>query len=429
MKEYARTIPKKGGKSLVERVILHCDMNGFYASVEGLEYPELQEKPFAVCGDPHSRRGIILAKNEIAKQYGVKTAETIWQAKKKCPSLVLLPAHHDKYAHYSKLANAIYRQYTDRVEPCSIDESWLDVTQSRRLFGDGKEIADTLRKRMKQELGLSISVGVSFNKIFAKMGSDYKKPDATTVITKENFQELLYPLPVSDMISIGHSAAEKLKAAGIETIGQLAAGEVTCIKRILGKAGETVYAYANGEDPREVALAGEKREIKSVGNSMTFRRNLIHLEELRSGVVFLSDTVAGRLRENRKKCWTVQVTLRDPEFRDRSKQKKLSHATNLEGDIAKEAMSLVQALWKPGDAVRLIAVTAAQLQEETQIQQLTFWEDTEGKQREKREKLERTIDSLRNRYGKQIVQFGSSVGNELVEKTVQKPEVEEGKMQ
>lgn len=400
----------------MERVILHCDMNGFYASVEGLEHPELQDKPFAVCGDPESRRGIILAKNEIAKQYGVKTAETIWQAKRKCPELVLLRAHHEKYEYYSKLANEIYQEYTDRVEPCSIDESWLDVTGSQRLFGSGEDIANTLRRRMKEELGLTISVGVSFNKIFAKMGSDYRKPNATTVITRQNYKQLLYPLPVSELILVGRAAEEKLKTVGIETIGQLAESNFEMIRRMLGKMGETIYAYANGDDAREVALVEEHREVKSVGNSMTFRRNLSQVEEVRSGVVFLADTVAGRLRAHHKKCFTVQVTLRDPDFHDRSKQKKLPRATNLAGEISQAAMELIETFWRPGKPVRLISVTAAQLQEENHVQQMTFWEETEGKKQERMEKLERAMDTIRGRYGKGSIGFGSNVGNELVEK-------------
>ena len=176
----------------MDRVILHCDLNCFYASVELLSHPDLRDVPMAVCGDPNSRHGIILAKNEPAKKFGIQTAETIWQAKKKCPDLVLLPPHHDLYREYSRKVNAIYDQYTDLVEPFGIDESWLDVTHTLHLFGgDAKVLADTLRERMKQELGLTLSVGISFNKVFAKLGSDYKKPDATTVISRENWKELV----------------------------------------------------------------------------------------------------------------------------------------------------------------------------------------------------------------------------------------------
>ncbi|MGN0968552.1 MAG: DNA polymerase IV, partial [Oscillospiraceae bacterium] len=200
----------------MERTILHCDLNGFFASVELLSHPELRDRPVAVCGDPESRHGIILAKNEPAKRYGVKTAETIWQARSKCPDLVLLPAHHGEYRKYSKLINALYERYTDLVEPFGIDESWLDVTGSMHLFGgSGKAVADRLRREVRETFGLTISVGVSFNKIFAKLGSDYKKPDATTVITRENFREIVWPLPVTDLLFVGRSAAGVLAKYGV----------------------------------------------------------------------------------------------------------------------------------------------------------------------------------------------------------------------
>ncbi|MBR3640621.1 MAG: DNA polymerase IV, partial [Oscillibacter sp.] len=208
----------------MERIILHCDLNSFFASVELLSRPELRDVPVAVSGDPASRHGIILAKNEPAKKFGVKTAETIWQAKKKCPDLVLLPSHHALYREYSKKVNAIYDEYTDLVEPFGIDESWLDVTHTLHLFGgDAKGLADALRARLREELGLTISVGVSFNKVFTKLGSDYKKPDATTVISPENWKEIVWPLPVGDLLFVGAAARKAFAQYGVETVGQLAA--------------------------------------------------------------------------------------------------------------------------------------------------------------------------------------------------------------
>ena len=224
---------KEGGA--MDRIILHCDLNCFYASVELLSHPDLRDIPTAVCGDPTSRHGIILAKNEPAKRCGVQTAETIWQAKKKCPALVLLPPHHDLYREYSRKVNAIYEEYTDLVEPFGIDESWLDVTGSLHLFGgDAKALADTLRQRMKQELGLTLSVGVSFNKVFAKLGSDYQKPDATTVISRENWKKLVWPLPVGDLLFVGSAARKLLRQYGVETIGQLAACRVEMLETVMG---------------------------------------------------------------------------------------------------------------------------------------------------------------------------------------------------
>ncbi|MEG2852280.1 MAG: DNA polymerase IV, partial [Hydrogenoanaerobacterium sp.] len=185
-----------------ERTILHCDLNGFFASVECLLRPELRTVPMAVCGDPTMRHGIILAKNELAKKYNITTAETIWQAQRKCPQLVLVQPHHDEYYKYSCLVNEIYRRYTDLVEPFGIDESWLDITGTIHLFGDGKTVADKLREVVEHELGLTISVGVSFNKIYAKLGSDYKKPNATTVISQQNYKEIVYPLPVNSLLYV-----------------------------------------------------------------------------------------------------------------------------------------------------------------------------------------------------------------------------------
>ena len=231
----------------MDRIILHCDLNCFYASVELLSHPDLRDIPTAVCGDPTSRHGIILAKNEPAKRCGVQTAETIWQAKKKCPALVLLPPHHDLYREYSRKVNAIYEEYTDLVEPFGIDESWLDVTGSLHLFGgDAKALADTLRQRMKQELGLTLSVGVSFNKVFAKLGSDYQKPDATTVISRENWKKLVWPLPVGDLLFVGSAARKLLRQYGVETIGQLAARRVEMLETVMGKLGGQLYAYGHG---------------------------------------------------------------------------------------------------------------------------------------------------------------------------------------
>ena len=276
-----------------DRVILHCDLNCFFASVELLSHPDLRDIPTAVCGDPASRHGIILAKNEPAKRLGIQTAETIWQAKKKCPGLVLLPPHHGLYREYSRRVNAIYEQYTDLVEPFGIDESWLDITGSMHLFGgDPKAIADALRRRLRQELGLTISVGVSFNKVFAKLGSDYKKPDATTVISRENWQDIVWPLPVGDLLFVGRAAGRVLHQYGLETIGQLAACSPQMLETLLGKLGLQLHEYANGLDGSPVRPAGQQEPVKSVGNGTTFPKNLTRWEEVQRGLAVLSDSGA-----------------------------------------------------------------------------------------------------------------------------------------
>ncbi len=281
----------------MDRTILHCDLNSFYASVELLDRPDLRDKPVAVCGDPESRHGIILAKNEPAKKYQIKTAETIWQAQRKCPDLVLLPAHHHKYHHWSKVINAIYERYTDLVEPFSIDESWLDITGSMHLFGgDAKAIADQIRHVVKAETGLSISVGVSFNKVFAKLGSDMKKPDATTVIRREDVASKVWPLPVTDMLFVGKASAKVLTQYGVGTIGDLVRFGRDPLIQLLGKMGGQLYEYASGLERGPVVRADELPPPKSIGNSITFRRNLLGLEDIRTGVALLADSVAARLR-------------------------------------------------------------------------------------------------------------------------------------
>ena len=257
----------------MDRVIFHCDLNSFYASVELLDHPELRHLPVAVCGDPESRHGIILAKNEPAKAFGVKTAETIWQARKKCPELVLLPAHHSKYRDFSRQVNGLYREYTDLVESFGIDESWLDVTGTLHLFGgDARALADQLRDRIRSQFGLTISVGVSFNKVFAKLGSDYKKPDATTVITRENYRQIVWPLPVTDLLYVGRAAAHTFQRFNIRTIGDLANFDRDALFSLLGKTGAQLHDFASGADRSPVAPASQSTPPKSVGNGCTFAR-------------------------------------------------------------------------------------------------------------------------------------------------------------
>ena len=341
---YRENIWRRGGLP-VDRVILHCDLNCFYASVELLSHPDLREIPTAVCGDPSSRHGIILAKNEPAKKYGVQTAETIWQARKKCPGLVLLPPHHSLYRQYSRKVNGIYDQYTDLVEPFGIDESWLDVTHTLHLFGgDARALADTLRMRIRQELGLTLSVGVSFNKVFAKLGSDYQKPDATTVISRENWQSLVWPLPVGDLLYVGGAARKLLRQYGVETIGQLASCRREMLETLMGKMGTQLHEYANGLDRDPVRSRAEAEPVKSVGNGTTFPHNLTTREEVRRGIAVLADSVATRLRRLEMYAGGVQVTVRDPAFHDRSRQRQFAAPTHLIRDLTESAMDLTAEL-------------------------------------------------------------------------------------
>ena len=396
-----------------DRTILHCDCNAYFASVESIDRPELKTVPMAVCGDPESRHGIILAKNELAKKYGIVTAETVWQAKRKCPQLVLIPPSRGKYGYYCDKINAIYQEYTDRVEAFSVDESWLDLTGCLRAFpGGGKEVADLLRARIRDTFGLTISVGVSFNKVFAKLGSDYKKPDATTVITRENYQTLLWPLPAQDMLFVGRSAAAALTDAGILTIGDIARAGRAQMLSLLGRAGETIWAYACGLDESPVRKTGERDAVKSVGNSITFRRDLIGQADIRAGLTMLCDSVGSRLRKHGFFCTTVQIQIKDPSLKTIQRQKRLDAPTNATTELLHAAAALVRSVWPENKPIRLLSVTATGLTEQAAIQMRLMDDDTA--KRERNAKLDRAIDSIRARYGKEAIAYGNTIRQDIV---------------
>lgn len=393
-------------------MILHCDMNNFYASVELLSRPDLKDVPVAVCGDPEGRHGIILAKNQLAKAAGVVTAETVWQAKKKCPSLQFVRPHHDKYKEYSDRINKIYLEYTDMVEPFSIDESWLDVTASQRLFGNGRQIADTIRQRIKSELGLTLSVGVSYNKVFAKMGSEYRKPDATTEVTRQNYPTLLFGKPVGELFFVGFATAEKLKTIHICTIGDLAAADPRALERLLGKQGPLLHSYANGLDDSPVCLYNQREKIKSVGNGITFARNLTGIEDITTALTSLSDTVASRLRKYQMKCFGVKVDIKNPAFKTISRQKQLPQPTNLAADLKKAALELLGSSWRLSDPIRLLTLTAINLTDETAEEQLSLF-DAPAETRQKGESIERTMDDIRKKFGDSSITFGQILDNDI----------------
>ncbi len=399
-------------KSEQDRVILHCDMNGFFASVELLEHPELRSVPMAVCGDADSRHGIILAKNEPAKKYGIVTAETIWQAKRKCPELVCVPPHMQKYRHYSAEINRIYCRYTDMVQPFSIDESWLDVTASQKLFGSGREIADLIRLSVKEELGLTLSAGVSFNKIFAKMGSEYKKPDATTVITRQNFRDLLWPLPIRELFTVGPATAEKLTRKGIRTIRALAESDPAFLESLLGKSGRVLWEYANGFDESPVARFSDREPVKSIGNGTTFRKDLLTRDEILTAVTALSDTVAARLRSSALKACGVKVDIKSPDLKTISRQKQLPCPTHLASELVTAAMEIITTAWRIGQPIRLLTVTAISLCEETAEEQLNFLAG-DAEARERAERMEQAMDEVRKKYGTAAIGFGAVMQNDI----------------
>ena len=392
---------------MAERVILHCDLNSFFASVELLDKPTLRDVPVAVCGDPKSRHGIILAKNEPAKKMGVKTAETLWQARKKCPALVLLPPHHRLYEEYSRRVNEIYDRFTDLVEPFGIDESWLDVTGSLHLFGgDGEALADRIRATIREETGLTVSVGVSFNKVFAKLGSDMKKPDATTVIPAEGWQSMVWPLPLGDMLFAGHTATETLRKYGVETVGQLAACDPALPEQLLGKMGLQLWQYANGMDKSPVKPRHAAEPVKSVGNGTTFPQNLVRWEQLRAGLLPLCDSVATRLRQQGLYAGGVSLSIKDASFKTVSRQIRLDAPTHLMRDIHRTAMQLAGQLWKPPTPVRAMTVTALYVTEDGDaFRQLDLLGGAAQERSQRQEKLEGTMDAIRRKYGRGAIAF------------------------
>ena len=393
-----------------QRVIFHCDLNCFFASVELLDRPALWAVPVAVCGDPKSRHGIILAKNEPAKKRGVQTAETVWQAKKKCPVLVLLPPHHELYEVYSRRVNEIYGRFTDLVEPFGIDESWLDVTGSLHLFGgDARALADRIRATVKAETGLTVSVGVSFNKVFAKLGSDLKKPDATTVIPPEGWRDIVWPLPVGDMLFAGRSTQRVLGQYGIETIGQLAACPEEMAEQLLGKMGGQLWRYANGLDAAPVRPRYLAEPVKSVGNGTTFPQNLVKWEQIRQGLAPLCDSVATRLRRQRLYAGGVSVTLKGADFKTVSRQTRLDEPTHLMRDIWETAQELARQIWKAPTPIRAMTVTALYVTEDGQAyRQLDLLGQTSARRSERQEKLESAVDAIREKYGSGAIRFGQT---------------------
>ncbi len=400
-----------------KRFILHCDLNGFFASVECVLRPELKNVPMAVGGDEERRHGIILAKNELAKKYGVVTAETLVSARKKCPELVIVPPHHGMYHKYSKLVNSIYLRYTDLVEPFGIDESWLDITGSMHLFGEkdyktAEKIADEIRNTVKKETGLTLSVGVSFNKVFAKLGSDYKKPDATTVITEDNFKRIVHPLGVGTLLMAGRSASEKLSVLRINTIGELAKYDPVLLEKKLGVLGTSLYRFANGLDDDPVSSFYSKREVKSVGRGMTFTHDLCNIADIEAGISALSNEVCARLRKMDLKAKTVQLSVKDVNLKTVQRRAPLDPPTNSTKKVYECAVGIYKKNWNMRQPVRAMTVTALNLQDSSEdCPQLSFFDDCNDDGKD--EKLDSALDKINEKYGKNAIKPASFIKNDI----------------
>lgn len=393
---------------MADKTILHCDLNNFFASVECLKHPELKGYPVAVCGSIENRHGIILAKNEEAKKYGIKTAEVVWQAKQKCPDLVLLSPHMEEYHYYSCKVFDIYSQYTDLIEAFGIDECWLDVTGSNLLFGDGETIANTLRERIKKELSLTISVGVSFTKIFAKLGSDMKKPDAVTCITKENYQNKVWPLPVNELLGIGKSTMKTLDKFGIRTIGDLAKTDIEFLKKQLGKSGEYFHAAANGYSDDTVSNKDSYEAAKSIGNSTTCKSDLFNNDEAWTVFYSLAESVSARLRRHGFYARGIQITIKDNSLAVKEFQCSLNSPTRHPKELAQTAFALFTKHYDWSKPVRMLGIRTFHFTDDNQSIQYNMFSPPQ--KTDELEQLEAKIDILREKYGSSSIKRASLMG-------------------
>lgn len=388
-----------------DRFIFHSDLNNFYASVECALNPSLRGHPIAVCGSVEARHGIVLAKNEIAKKYGVKTAEVIWQAKQKCPDLILVPADYGKYSKYSRLARKIYYDYTDRVEPFGADEAWLDVTGCRGIkdFDSAAKLADEIRDRIFFELGLTVSVGVSYNKIFAKLASDYKKPDATTVFSPDKYGDIIANLPASDMIYVGKSTEATLARFGVHTIGQVASLTDSFIQSTFGKNGICLLRNARGEDTSPVVPESEFEEIKSIGNSTTAPRDLKNDDDVRMMCWTLAESVGARLRHHKLRCRTVKLSIRESDLKTHEHQLKLCEPTNSTKVLAETAYNIFTSVYTWHKSVRSVGIRGSDLESADAPVQISLF-NMLSENDDRASRIDKTVDSIRGRFGKCALQ-------------------------
>lgn len=398
------------------RNILHCDMNNFYASVECMLSPELKQYPVAVCGSVEERHGIVLAKNYKAKAFKVATGDAVWQAKQKCPDLVVVPPHYEEYLKYSKLAKAIYCDYTNQVEPYGMDKCWLDISGTKKLFGNPVDVANEIRERIKFELGLTISVGVSFNKIFAKLGSDYKKPDAVTVFEKETFREKIWGLPASDLLGVGRATTRVLNNYCIRTIGDLANSDYDFIKRILGKNGVSLWLYANGRDNSTVKDIKFVSPVKSIGHGITTVVDLSNEEEVWRVFLELTQGNGHKLRVHQKVAKAVAIYVRDNTLFSKQWQTQMQMVTQLPLVLAQYAFQLFKKRYDWRNPIRSVTIQAINLFPQDMPQQIDLFCDYE--RAEKQEKLDGCVEKLCQRFGKRCIrnavllqELGMPMGN------------------
>jgi DNA polymerase-4 len=385
----------------MEKTILHIDCNKFYASVECLHHPEIRDKPVVVGGSEETRHGIVLTKNEIASKYGIQTAEPLWKARSKCPGLVVVPPNFPLYVRFSNMAKKIYMDYSDYIEPFGLDENWVDVTGSRR---SGQDIAEEIRERVKAELGITVSIGVSWNKIFAKFGSDYKKPDAVTVINKQNYKDIVWNSPCNDLLFVGPATTRKLASYGIYTIGDIAKADLHFLTSVFGKNGEILHNFSNGLDTSPVRHMGDERAVKSVGNSTTTPRDMVNNSDVKTVFTVLGESVARRMREQGLKGKTVTITLRDKNLYHFTRQGQLKAHTDVSSEIIDMAMKIFLENYNWKNPLRSIGIAVSDFNIDEAVQ---FDLSGSVEKREKLEKLEKAVDDIRRRFGNYSVQRAS----------------------
>lgn len=400
----------------MERIILHSDMNSFYASVECMLHPELKGKPVAVCGSTENRHGIVLAKSELAKKTGIKTGMVNWEAKQRCPNLITVPPHYDQYLKYSKLAREIYQRFSDCVEPYGPDECWVSLTNSAKLLGydvmdmnAGEEIANKISIIMKEELGLTVSIGVSFNKIFAKLGSDMKKPDGVTIIRKDEYKDKVWSLPASELLYVGRQTEKKLNLYGIRTIGDLANTDPNYLKQWMGKHGLQIWMYANGFDESPVAPEDYYCPVKSVGHGITCVSDLDNSEEVGKVILELSQDIGAKLRTHGLSANGVSIHIRNNDLYSKQYQMKLPAYTQNSAEIAEYAKLLFEREYAWVTPVRAITVTAIGLSPKGQPCQMDIFDNY--LKREKQDKIEQAVDDIRRRFGKKAIFPASLLGD------------------
>lgn len=388
----------------MDRTILHIDVNNFFASIEIMLNPNLKGLPVAVCGSEDDRHGIVLAKSYEAKKFGVKTAETVWQAKKKCPNLIIVPPQYEEYKKYSKLIQNIYYSYTDQVEPFGLDECWLDVTGSLKLFGNVENIAEEIKERVKKEIGVTVSIGVSFTKTFAKLGSDLKKPDAITYISKENFKNIVWPLVTNEIIGVGKSTFKILEEMNLKTIGELANCDISLLKQKLGKHGKILWKRVNGIDDEIVDANMYIASPKSIGNGKTFRNNLTKINDIRSAFQNLTYEISNKLKKHRLEAKNIQIVIRDNQFNDKQLQCELPTITSSSLIITNTAMDLFKK-YKWNKPIRALTIRAINLIEEGTNDQISLFEEKD--EYEKIKKIDKVMFEINNKFGPNSVKFSN----------------------